>query len=108
MSQEDLPSASMTTVANPTVERTVIEEEPRRLSTRGRAISWFAGLIGLLLLIAFAVWLSRSSSSSSQGGAGAGTGAGGRGGAAAGRGRRSAPQRQRSPICRCKSRRSAP
>lgn len=70
-------------VSNPTTERTVIYEEPRRLSGRGRAISWFAGLIGLLVLIAFAVWLTRSSSSTqgaSAGGRGAGAARGGRGG----------------------------
>ncbi|HEY1606321.1 MAG TPA: efflux RND transporter periplasmic adaptor subunit [Allosphingosinicella sp.] len=79
-----LPPATATSVANPTVERTVLYEEPRRLSGRGRAISWIAGLIGLLLLIAFAIYLTRSSSPSQ----GQGARTGGRGGGGAGRGGR--------------------
>ncbi|WP_242095965.1 efflux RND transporter periplasmic adaptor subunit [Sphingomonas sp. CROZ-RG-20F-R02-07] len=57
---------------------------PRRLSARGRTISWIGGILGLLLLIAFAVFLSHNSASNSggQGGGGGrrGGGGGGRGG----------------------------
>jgi multidrug efflux system membrane fusion protein len=67
-----------------------VDEEPRRFGSRGRLISWVAGILGLLLLIGVAVWLSHSSSSSGgQGGAGGGgrhRGGGGRGGAGGGGG----------------------
>jgi multidrug efflux system membrane fusion protein len=84
MSEDDLPPVTATHVSNPVVERTVVYEEPRRLSGRGRAVSWFAGLLGLLLIIAFAVWLTRSSSTPSASGGRPGAsgarGGGGRGG----------------------------
>ena len=58
--------------------------EPRRLTSRGRAVGWIAGLAALALLIGFAVWLSHRSSSEEQGGGG---GRGGRGGGRGGGGR---------------------
>lgn len=65
-----------------------VDEEPRRFSGRARAISWIAGILGVLVLIGLVFWLSHSSSS--QGGAG-GPGGGGRhrgsgGGGGGGRG----------------------
>ena len=56
--------------------------EPRRMSARGRMLSWIGGLLGLALLIGFAVWLSKSASS----GQGPGGQNGGRGGRGASRG----------------------
>jgi len=65
-----------------------VDEEPRRFSGRGRAISWIAGIIGLLVLIGLAVWLSHGSSSGEggQGGGGRHGGRGGGGGGGGGRG----------------------
>ncbi|HEX5184893.1 MAG TPA: efflux RND transporter periplasmic adaptor subunit [Allosphingosinicella sp.] len=89
MSEDDLPPpdpdrfppATATSVSDPTLERTIVHDEPRRLSGRGRAISWIAGLLGLLLLIAFAIYLTRASSpSQGQGARAGGRGGGGRGG----------------------------
>jgi multidrug efflux system membrane fusion protein len=63
--------------------------EPRRLSGRGRTLSWIGGLLGLVLLIAFAVWLTHhASSGEGQGGGGGrgGRGGGGRGGRGGGPG----------------------
>lgn len=59
-----------------------VDEEPRRFSGRARAISWIAGILGVLVLIGLAVWLSHGSSSQGSGG-GQGGGrhrGGGRGG----------------------------
>ena len=58
--------------------------EPRRMSPRGRMLSWIGGLLGLALLIGFAVWLTHHASSAD--GQGSGGGRGGRGGAGGGRG----------------------
>lgn len=58
-------------------------DAPHRMGTRGRTISWIAGLGGLLVLILFAVWLSQSGSAAGGAGAGGarrGGGGGGRGG----------------------------
>jgi multidrug efflux system membrane fusion protein len=64
--------------------------EPRSFSPRARRISWIAGLVGLLLLVAGAIYLSQSSSSGDgsgrPGGGRGGPGAGGRGGGRGGRG----------------------
>jgi multidrug efflux system membrane fusion protein len=82
MTDDDLPEAG-----RPDTEHTHwAEEEPRRFSARGRAISWIAGIVGVLVLIGLAVWLSHSSSSDS-GGQGAGGGGRHRGGGAGGGGR---------------------
>ncbi|MDB5714500.1 MAG: efflux transporter periplasmic adaptor subunit [Sphingomonadales bacterium] len=56
--------------------------EPRRLSPRARRLSWIGGIIGIVLLIGFAYYLSHQSTASK--GAGGARGAGGRG--AGGRG----------------------
>ena len=48
--------------------------EPRRMSPRGRILSWIGGLLGLALLIGFAVWLTHHAAS------GDASGGGGRGG----------------------------
>ncbi|MDB5702129.1 MAG: efflux transporter periplasmic adaptor subunit [Sphingomonadales bacterium] len=57
-------------------------DEPGRLSLRTRRLSWIGGIIGILLLIGFAYYLSHQSTASK--GAGGARGAGGRG--AGGRG----------------------
>lgn len=60
-----------------------VDEEPRRFSGRARTISWVAGLVGVLVLIGLAIWLSHGSSSSQGSGGGQGGGrhrGGGRGG----------------------------
>ena len=77
MIQDDLPPSGHFPASDPT------PVEPRRLTPRGRTLSWIGGLLGLALLIGFAVWLSKhASSGEGQGGAGSGRGArgGGRGG----------------------------
>jgi multidrug efflux system membrane fusion protein len=62
-----------------------VDEEPRRFSGRARTISWIAGILGVLVLIGLAVWLSHSSSSSSGGGGqGGGRHRGGGGGGSGG------------------------
>ncbi|MGI4947489.1 MAG: efflux RND transporter periplasmic adaptor subunit [Janthinobacterium lividum] len=59
-----------------------------RLTGRSRALSWVAGLIGLALLVALAVFLThRAQSGSDQGGQGGGRGRGGGGGRRGGGGR---------------------
>ncbi len=85
MSDDHLPPAA----GEPAREPTHWVEEPRRFGGRARAISWIAGLIGVLVLIGLAVWLSRSSTSSGAAGAGGGRdrgGGGGGGGAGGGSG----------------------
>jgi len=67
-----------------------VDEEPRRFSSRGRALSWIGGIIGLLVLIGLAVWLSHGSSSG-EGGQGGGGRHGGRGGGGGGGGRGGGP-----------------
>lgn len=68
-----------------------LEQGRFRLSRRTVLISWIAGIIGLLLLIAVAVWLSHRTPSDSSGGGyrqggGRSGGGGGRGGRRGGRG----------------------
>ncbi|MGN6124196.1 MAG: efflux transporter periplasmic adaptor subunit, partial [Sphingomonas oligoaromativorans] len=85
MSHDDLPPSADPSAARPEPMRWA-DEEPRRMSGRGKMLSWIGGLIGLALLIGLAWYLSHSSSSSSQqGGAGAGRHRGG-GGRFGGRG----------------------
>jgi len=55
-------------------------DPPHRFSSRGRTISWIAGIAGLILLVLGAVWLSHSSSGTSGGGQRGGAGGGRRGG----------------------------
>jgi multidrug efflux system membrane fusion protein len=83
MTDDHLPDAG-----RPDTEHTHwVEEEPRRFSGRARVISWIAGIVGVLVLIGLAVWLSHSSSSSGGGGGGQGGGGGRhRGGAGGGGG----------------------
>lgn len=80
MTDDHLPEAG-----RPETEHTHwVDEEPRRFSGRARTISWIAGIIGLLVLIGLAVWLSRASSDQGgqggQGGGGRHRGGGGQGG----------------------------
>ncbi|NIJ32870.1 efflux RND transporter periplasmic adaptor subunit [Sphingomonas oligoaromativorans] len=85
MSHDDLPPSADPSAARPEPMRWA-DEEPRRMSGRGKMLSWIGGLIGLALLIGLAWYLSHSSSSSSQqGGASAGRHRGG-GGRFGGRG----------------------
>lgn len=65
--------------------------EGHPMQRRGRALSWIFGILGLLALIAGAVWLSHHSSNAAGGGQGGGggrgAGGGGRGGGGGGGGR---------------------
>ena len=89
MSHDELPPSADPTAARSEPARWV-DEEPRRMSGRGRLLSWIGGLVGLALLIGLALYLSRSSSDQSgQSGAAGGrhrSGGGGRGGFGGGRG----------------------
>ena len=90
MHDDDLtpPAGTLSAQAEP-ASPAWIADEPRRFGGRARVISWIAGLIGLLLLIALAVFLSHHAASSGggQGGGrhrgGGGGGPGGPGGGAA-------------------------
>jgi len=68
-----------------------IDEEPRRFGGRAKLVSWIGALIGLLLLVLLALWLSHHAASSNGGGQGGGRhrgggGGGGRGGPGGGPG----------------------
>jgi multidrug efflux system membrane fusion protein len=65
-----------------------VDEEPRRFGGRARLISWIAGIVGLLVLIGLAVFLSHHSAQNGAGGQSGGRhrGAGGGGGGGGGGG----------------------
>ncbi len=91
MSQDDthLPDDVVAPRTDPlSTELHPVDEAPHRFSTRARTVSWIAGILGVLLLIGLALWLSQKGSSQGTGGGrqrgsqgGGGRGAfGGRGG----------------------------
>jgi multidrug efflux system membrane fusion protein len=63
-----------------------VDEEPRRFSRRARIISSIAAILGVLVLIGLALWLSHSASSGGPGGPGGPGGGRHRGGGGAGGG----------------------
>ncbi len=87
MSQDDTPLSDdvVASRADPlSGDLRPVDEAPHRFGTQARTVSWIAGILGVLLLIGLALWLSQKSSSQ---GAGAGSGrqrggqgSGGRGG----------------------------
>ncbi len=73
MHEDDLtPPAGSPSASPEPASSTWIHDEPHHFGGRSRLISWVGGLIGLLLLVLLAVWLSHHAASQSGGGQGGG------------------------------------
>ncbi len=81
MHEDDLPSPAGHGVEHSgPASAQWIDEEPRRFGGRAKLLSWIGAIVGLLLLVLLAVWLSHNAASSSGGGQGGGRHKGGGGG----------------------------